>query len=316
MSVIDPQVVPLHGWRIFAPVNRALLRRQFRKFLDESATNVLWTFSPLTYNVEALFDKIVYHDVDLLHELPAVNKKMLLEAEAALLDNAHVCIASSSFIAKDLAGKTSTEVLLWENVADSQTFSLGQNVNRIDRAIFAGNMTATKVDFQLIRSVAESGCHVILAGPVAIDGSGSSSEFELLVGHPNIQYVGNLSPSDLAAEMSQSKVGIIPYKIDAHTSGIFPLKVYEYLLAGLYVVSTPLPSLVDRPIEGLETVEGLSDYALRVNAAIKAFDEVNAIHRNQSVQRNTWQNRAIQAQTLIKDFTPHSGAGAADAAIL
>ena len=43
--------------------------------------------------------------------------------------------------------------------------------------------------------------------------------------------------------------GIIPYAINPLTSSVFPMKVYEYLAAGLPVVATPLPAL-----EGVEDV--------------------------------------------------------------
>ena len=37
--------------------------------------------------------------------------------------------------------------------------------------------------------------------------------------------------------------GLIPYAINDLTRSVFPMKVYEYLSAGLPVVSTPLPAL-------------------------------------------------------------------------
>ncbi len=41
--------------------------------------------------------------------------------------------------------------------------------------------------------------------------------------------------------------GLIPYARNALTESIFPMKVYEYLAAGLPVVATPLPALAGVP---------------------------------------------------------------------
>ena len=48
--------------------------------------------------------------------------------------------------------------------------------------------------------------------------------------------------------------GIIPYAINPLTSSVFPMKVYEYLAAGLPVVATPLPAL-----DGVEDVVTAAD---------------------------------------------------------
>ena len=38
-------------------------------------------------------------------------------------------------------------------------------------------------------------------------------------------------------------LGIIPYKINEHTKYVFPLKFFEFMAAGLSIVSTNLQSL-------------------------------------------------------------------------
>jgi glycosyltransferase involved in cell wall biosynthesis len=47
---------------------------------------------------------------------------------------------------------------------------------------------------------------------------------------------------------------LIPYALNELTASIFPMKVYEYLAAGLPVVATPLPSL-----DGVEGVVTAAD---------------------------------------------------------
>ena len=54
--------------------------------------------------------------------------------------------------------------------------------------------------------------------------------------------------------------GLIPYARNELTDSIFPMKVYEYLAAGLPVVATPLPALagVDGGRDAPPTREGIA----------------------------------------------------------
>ena len=55
-------------------------------------------------------------------------------------------------------------------------------------------------------------------------------------------------PAELAHLYRQCTVGLIPYVVNDYTQGVSPLKTYEYLAAGLCVVSTGVPSV--SPVAG------------------------------------------------------------------
>jgi hypothetical protein len=57
------------------------------------------------------------------------------------------------------------------------------------------------------------------------------------------RYLGLLTPQELAAAAGTCSVGLIPYAINDYTTGVSPLKCFEYLSSGLSVLSTPLPSV-------------------------------------------------------------------------
>ena len=60
---------------------------------------------------------------------------------------------------------------------------------------------------------------------------------------PNVRFVGPKPPSELPRYLRMFDVGIIPYKGDAFLKGCQPTKTFEYLAAGLGVVSAPIPEL-------------------------------------------------------------------------
>ena len=73
-----------------------------------------------------------------------------------------------------------------------------------------------------------------------------TTDISALAAEPNVHLLGvrsyrEISPSVLRA----ADAGLIPYARNELTESIFPMKVYEYLAAGLPVLATPLPALAE-----------------------------------------------------------------------
>ena len=94
---------------------------------------------------------------------------------------------------------------------------------------------------------------VVLVGPRgAGDPGGDVSALEAA---PNI-HLSAPALTTLPQVLRGADAGLIPYAINDLTRSVFPMKVYEYLAAGLPVVSTPLPAL-----EGVEAIDTVADAA-------------------------------------------------------
>jgi teichuronic acid biosynthesis glycosyltransferase TuaH len=271
LRIVSPRVLPFPGIYLCRRVNQILMSRWIRR-LGITDADVLWTFSPITYGLEGAAGKTVYHSVDLLHTLPGIPSKAVLAAERQLMVAADACIASSKVIVEHLRTAANTPIELWENVADTRLFSYVPGMARENRAIFAGHLTPTKVDFECLRSVTAQGVRVAIAGQIAADGSRLSDVDSNFLCDDMVEYLGVLTPAELATEVARSKVGLIPYELNSHTRGIFPMKVYEYLAAGIPVVSTDLESLHGVNIKGL--LKAAPDvYGVEVEKAIQDFTE-------------------------------------------
>lgn len=305
MVVIKPHVLPYHANALISRLNGYLIRRQVRRLLAESPSpTLLWSFSPITYGIEDLFDSVVYHSVDLLHELEGLPKQRLLEDERSLVANADAVIASSAFVQSHMYDQGASNVNLWENVADTELYSSVQS-ERTDSAVFAGNLTPGKVDFNLLTKVADAGVEVMLAGPYRIDGVKGGDALERLLNHPKVTYHGNLAPNELALLLNSCTVGLIPYHQNPYTLGVFPMKVYEYLASGLSVVATPLPSLLGAANSSLELADGDKFVSAVLTRIRPSLPEIEANRR--LAVGHSWTARADQANALIEDLGERRG---------
>lgn len=297
VEVISPVVLPWHGLAVVRGINHLLVWASVTRRIGRLDRPVLWTFSPLTYGIEKRCRAVVYHSVDLIHSQPRMPARTILRAERRLADAADRVIASSSGVRDHLVDVGYRDVLLWENVADTALYAR-TDAKRRDVAVFAGNLTPSKIDIGLLREVVEAGVHVILAGPLGIDGTTSPPEMELLLRHPQVEWLGVLPPEALAEVVASAKVGLIPYRLNEYTTGVFPLKVYEYLAGGLSVVSTRLPSLEGVDAPGLALADS-ADFVAACVGGISDFSTNEAATRSEAARSQSWERRTEEALELL-----------------
>ena len=302
LRIITPRILPFHRFSGVRAINKFLMAWTVNRELPAPKDYILWTFSPYTYGLETGCVHTVYHSVDLLHTLPGVPVSSTLAAEVKLLAKAGTVIASSSGVAQHLSRLSGIAVKLWENVAETGVFASAAPAVRLPRVIFAGNLTATKVDVSLLEGIVAAGVPLAIAGPIGVDGT-SGKAFTKLLAHSQVTYLGNLSLPELADEVGKSVVGVIPYFVNGYTQGVFPMKVFEYLSAGLHVVSTDIASLVNKEgIVGL-TVTPADTFVATVLSAVSEFTDSAAAQRRDGARDHSWRSRNKEVLRLIEDVS-------------
>lgn len=302
LAIIEPCVVPVFLETTFREVARQWNTRRLRSIAQRAwpggARRVLWTFHPFTYGVEEQADLVVYHSVDLLHVFPGVPTLPFLEEERKLarLRNLH-SIASSDPVAEHLVKQSFQSVSIWPNVADVELFGRYAEPWRMrPRSIaFGGNLSAHKVDFELLFALVQGlpDVHLHLAGPIDEGGkSRATIEPSRLFQRDNVTYHGILTPDQLARLFGSVRCGIIPYVLNEYTRGVFPMKVYEYIAADCNVVSTALPSL--QGVSGVRLTGGIDDFISEVRAALQT---PSTAHPN--LADHGWDSRIDEAIRLI-----------------
>lgn len=105
-------------------------------------------------------------------------------------------------------------------------------------------------------------------------------------GIPNMHFLGRRPYADLPAYCKAFDVGLIPFRMNELTKAVNPIKLKEYLAAGLPVVSTPLPEvrLYDHLVE---VVEDARAFAASVESCLAQGADVRS-ERSRSMASETW----------------------------
>ena len=189
-----------------------------------------------------------------------------------LVADADVVITSSPFLEEKHSAERK-DLLLVENGVDLELFSPGPLVPADRPVVGYHGAIAPWFDFALVDQLARSrpGYTVKLIGPVRLE---VSEAMERLLRLPNVSHLGE-QPADSIAEFVRSfDVGLIPFLVDEMTSGVSPLKLYEYLACLVPVVSTPLPASVAHPAVRVAANPG--EFTGQVDAAVAMGSEERA----------------------------------------
>ena len=302
--IVSPLVVPVHRAPTRA-LNRTLLRRSTAAWLDSDRPRVLWTFTPVTYGLEDAADVVIYHCVDLLAKFPGIDGVAVGKGERKLAARLGIiAIATSQAVHEHLVNAGFPRVELLQNVADVSVFAEGSRpaADRRPSAIFSGNLTTAKLDMPLLETVAKAlqgHGELLLAGPLAAGGGSFTAELQRLQ-ELGARYLGLLTPKELAAAAGTCTVGLIPYTVNDYTTGVSPLKCFEYLSSGLTVLSTPLPSVqaLAQTNQHVVTADG-ADFVHQLSRVLLPVTDDVIADRVDSAGRHGWGERGQVLRDLL-----------------
>ncbi len=299
LHVLTPLVIPLPGSSWAQRLNRAMLVRQIRRALRRVQAGPLqfWSFTPDVAYLLGKFgeDKTVYYCVDDHSQFTGYNRQQVLRDEAELCQRADLVVTTSMALQEARQPHNPNTILVPHGV-DYDHFSRAFKEDLPAPADIAAiphprlgffGLIRDWVDLDLLAEVARRRpeWHIVLVGDSTVD----LSPYRSL---PNMHFLGRKPYADLPAYCRQFDVGLIPFKINDLTRAVNPIKLREYLAAGLPVVSTPLPEV--KLYE--ETVE-IAAAVAEVEAAVEKCCTRNMKDREKlmaSMARETW-----IAKTLI-----------------
>jgi glycosyltransferase involved in cell wall biosynthesis len=309
VHVLSPLVLPFHANPLVRAVNRRLLPLLVGRAVRSLGMRepILWGYVP---QAEALIDTlapslIVYHCVDDIASQAGIDAASFRAAEERFAARADLVLASAPALAARMR-TLNGNVLDAPNVADTELFATALGEGPRDaamaalpqpRIVFTGAIVTTKLDLELLVQLARlrPSWSIALVGPV---GPGDPrADVSVLAAEPNVHLLGARAYRDLPAVLRAADAGLIPYARNELTASIFPMKVYEYLAAGLPVVATPLPALAG--LDEVATAADADGVARALDAALEQDSPERRAERSRAAGSHSWDRRLEEIAAAI-----------------
>jgi glycosyltransferase involved in cell wall biosynthesis len=304
--VFTPLVIPLPHVPQIRPLNQAIVThtiRYLRRRLEMDRFQ-LWTFLPNTADYvghlgEALS---VYYCVDEWSMFSHLDRDATVAAEKRLLAKVDCVFAVTQGLA-DAKRAVNPETHLAPHGVDQELFAraldpatpLPADLAALPRPIlgFYGTLRDW-VDVDLITAVARArpNWSLVLLGQVLDDLP--------FGGLPNVHLLGRKPHADLPAYCKGFDVGLIPYRLIERIPFVNPIKLREYLSAGLPVVSTPVPE-VRRYADWCSIADTPDAFVAAVEKELAADSPERRQARSRAMTAETWPIRVADVARIVDE---------------
>ncbi|TAE31061.1 MAG: glycosyltransferase [Cytophagales bacterium] len=122
---------------------------------------------------------------------------------------------------------------------------------------------------------------------------------ERLSRYPNVVFTPPHQPADLPPLLAKLSAAMIPFVCNEHTYTIYPLKINEYLAAGLPVVSTPF-SILDDFTGVIELADTPEAFAQALHRALADRSPARVTQRVEMARANSWEHRAEEFEAVFE----------------
>jgi glycosyltransferase involved in cell wall biosynthesis len=250
-DILSPLLLPFPYARAAVAVNERLLLRAIRRWMPrgDASPLIVITFLP-TPLVRAVIhglepDLIVYYCADRLAET-SVQAGKLRESEPLLLAEADLVLTSSHGL-QQTAASVATRVEYFHTGVQAGEFERARR-SRVARPPAFDGLTGpiigftgslrNEIDLALLTEVAALAPDLsfVFVGPVAVD-------VARLAAYANVRFLQPVPHADIVTYTASFDAGILPYVLTNYTKEVMPMKLKEFLAAGLPVVATHLPEI-------------------------------------------------------------------------
>jgi len=282
---------------IFRSVNKAMRRVGMNK-------PIFWISDPY-FSFFARNHGQILTIYDWIHDNPVRNRSKIdqtyRELEKEVIGKTDIIFTPSRFI-YDKYGKSDTFFHLVSHGVDYDLFeeSGGKPPEEMEQFPlpvigFIGTIGST-VDIDLLEILAgeREKWSFVFIGDVR-------RELGRLRSCPNIHFLGSRPEPELPRYLRCFSAGIIPYVVSPATRTVHPVKTYEYLAAGIPVVSTRLPEL--EHMRGMiELAAGPDEFIISLEKVLR--EDTPKLHQKRSrfARENSWESRMQTIERIIEEL--------------
>lgn len=303
--LLNPLAIPAYGNQTIVALNQRSLIRQVKKAMRQLGFSdvVNMVFNPAAGMIAGKLGEteLIYYCVD---EYTAfTGSSALKEIEEDLFRRSDVVIVSAEklydskkrFNPNTHIIRHGTDWRHFRTALDDATQIPGDIANFPGPIIGFHGLLADWVDFELIKKTAEhfKDGSVVLIGKIAVD---AEQKVKILDDVPNVHFLGRKPYGELPAYCKAFDVALNPFIINDLTLAANPLKVREYLAAGLPVVSTDIPECRVLP-DCLVAVDH-SDFIQKVEAALADPKPRETV--SNAIRHESWEAKVDELRKILR----------------
>jgi hypothetical protein len=157
-----------------------------------------------------------------------------------------------------------------------------------------------KVDFRLVSTIAQMRRDVsfVFVGPDRCRTETGKREFAKMTALRNVHYLGPRAHPDVPAFLHHLDAGMMCYALTEWVKLGYPLKLHEYLAAGLPSIGTALPEL--EPFRRFVHIESTTEGWLQAIDEILMDKRVESVRlRRDFARQNSWTSRIHQFLSIV-----------------
>lgn len=305
--VYTPLVLPLPHSQSARRINRQILRATIRTLRSRLGISdfQLWSFIPNVGDYVGAFGESlsVYYCVDEYSMFSNIDAEPILAAERILLQRTDCVFAVTAALA-ERKRQSNPNTHLSPHGVDHACFARAlapETAVPADVASLSGPVIGFYgtiqdwVDLDLVAYLARSRptWNLVLIGPVMVDTTA-------VAGLANVHLLGRREHRDLAAYCKGFDVGLIPYRVIDRMPFVNPIKLREYLSAGLPVVSTSIAEVRRYP-HWCAIGDDHEGVALAIEKALREDSPQARQERSRAMACETWQARVAEVDRIVQE---------------
>jgi teichuronic acid biosynthesis glycosyltransferase TuaH len=297
-------------YNFFSGLNQRMIARRVNRFMDQQGISAMIYVNSFNFYHPLLHTYLnarpvlnIYHCIDPMVKAFTLKHGLYLQDIAA--SNADLIISTAPALQKNFGKVGYEKSFLVPNAANYKLFSQATTGLEVHSKLtgiggkvlgYFGNIER-RTDFKLLRGVLDilQNWQLVMAGPVE-----KKYVPEEFLRDSCVHFTGPFPHDEAPAVVKRFDVAIIPFQRDEVSSGIYPLKLYEYLAAGKPVVSTNFnPEILQELNNVIHAADTPEDFANAVLLAYATDSEEKISERQQLASRHTWENRARRFGEII-----------------
>lgn len=297
--VISPRILPFHRLSMCRRLNRHLLGRQLRTCLASfppEKTLVLSSNPVAAYYLPDRYKGLVYLRLDDYPRLPGVDHVLARVSEARIMGLADL-VAVTARPLLPLDERPAARSLYLPQGVDWRHFATVPLEPPRGRTLGFFGFLAEWIDYELIMQTAAllPDWTLELRGEVRhVPGR--------LAAHGNVKLLPPVPYGELPRAIAHWDAAWLPFQRSALTEAVNPLKVREYLAAGLPTVSVGLPEVASLP--SVKVIVAAADVAAALPEMVAGDSPDRRRDRRDSVRQHGWEARCRLLKETLSAYCP------------